>query len=116
MVFGAIETGGTKTVMGILNCEGNILQCSTIPTDKPENTLSAMMIFLRKNMSLWEYHLLAIGFKPRIQHVWQYHLNSQRGWQMCHLEANCKLHSHSNWNRYRRYWCSSGRDNIRKCK
>jgi len=56
MVFGAIETGGTKTVMGILNCEGNILQCSTIPTDKPENTLSAMIeYFSGKILSLWEY-------------------------------------------------------------
>jgi fructokinase len=51
MVFGAIETGGTKTIMGVLNREGNILQCSTIPTDKPENTLSAMIeYFSGKNI------------------------------------------------------------------
>ena len=41
-IYGLIEAGGTKFVLGIANADGSILERHRIPTNMPEETLSAM--------------------------------------------------------------------------
>jgi len=45
MQYGAIETGGTKTVMAIFDETGKILRHTTIPTKNPDETLPEMIAF-----------------------------------------------------------------------
>lgn len=46
-LFGAIETGGTKTVFAIGNADGELLACERCPTGEPDSTLATALAFLR---------------------------------------------------------------------
>lgn len=43
--YGALEAGGTKMVMAVMDAEGNPVAESTIPTRTPEETMPEMMAF-----------------------------------------------------------------------
>ena len=43
--YGALEAGGTKMVMAVMDAEGNPVAESTIPTRPPEETMPEMMAF-----------------------------------------------------------------------
>lgn len=46
-LFGAIETGGTKTVFAIGNADGELLASARCPTGEPQSTLAQALRFLR---------------------------------------------------------------------
>lgn len=47
--FGALEAGGTKMVMSILDEKGNMLERVSIPTRTPEETMLEMVAFFREH-------------------------------------------------------------------
>jgi len=47
--YGALEAGGTKMVLSVLNEAGDILKRESIPTLTPEETMPAMIDFFRDN-------------------------------------------------------------------
>ena len=49
MRYGALEAGGTKMVMAIMDDSGNILKKETILTKKPAETMPVMIDFFRDN-------------------------------------------------------------------
>lgn len=51
--FGAIETGGTKTLCAIGNVHGEWLAQDTFPTTSPEDTLDHCIRFFAKHRSQW---------------------------------------------------------------
>ena len=46
-LYGALEAGGTKMVLSILNEKGEMLQRKSIPTELPEITMPAMIEFFK---------------------------------------------------------------------
>lgn len=48
LLFGALEAGGTKMVMSILDREGTMLERVSIPTRTPEETMPEMIAFFRE--------------------------------------------------------------------
>ena len=48
MRIGALETGGTKMVMGIFDEEGHLLENTKIPTRTPEKTMPGITAFFRE--------------------------------------------------------------------
>ncbi|MBO5569034.1 MAG: ROK family protein [Clostridia bacterium] len=57
VTFGALEAGGTKMVMGILDENGSILERVSIPTQEPDITVPAMIAFFSGKT----IHALGIG-------------------------------------------------------
>jgi len=49
MRIGALETGGTKVVMGIFSEQGEILQEKTISTGEPRDTVPQICLFFKEN-------------------------------------------------------------------
>ncbi len=46
-LFGALEAGGTKMVLAVLDSHGTLLEKTTLPTRTPEETMPAMTDFFR---------------------------------------------------------------------
>ncbi len=49
MRYGALEAGGTKMVMAVMNEAGDTLKKETIPTRTPDETMPEMIAFYREN-------------------------------------------------------------------
>lgn len=49
MKYGALEAGGTKMVMAVMDAEGKTLQKETIPTQSPAETMPQMIDYFRLN-------------------------------------------------------------------
>ena len=49
MRFGALEAGGTKMVLSLLDENGNMLERCSIPTETPDVTMPAMIDFFREH-------------------------------------------------------------------
>lgn len=47
-LYGALEAGGTKMVLAIVNEQGDLLEKTTIPTETPEKTMPRMIRFFQK--------------------------------------------------------------------
>ena len=47
--YGALETGGTKMVLAVLDEEGNFLERAKIPTNTPQETMAEMIAFFREH-------------------------------------------------------------------
>ncbi len=47
--YGALEAGGTKMVLSVLEENGNIIKRESIPTTTPEDTMPKMIAFFREN-------------------------------------------------------------------
>lgn len=47
--YGALETGGTKMVLAVLDEQGNFLERAKIPTKKPQETMAEMIAFFREH-------------------------------------------------------------------
>lgn len=48
-LYGALEAGGTKMVLSILDEKGNMLERKSIPTETPEITMPPMITFFREH-------------------------------------------------------------------
>lgn len=48
-LFGALEAGGTKMVLSVLDDNGEILERCSIPTRTPEETMPEMIAFFRQH-------------------------------------------------------------------
>ena len=46
-LFGALEAGGTKMVLAVLDSHGTFLEKTTLPTRTPEETMPVMTDFFR---------------------------------------------------------------------
>lgn len=55
LLFGALEAGGTKMVMSILDGDGTMLERVSIPTRTPEETMPEMIAFFKA------HHICALG-------------------------------------------------------
>ena len=51
MKYGALEAGGTKMVMAVMDGSGKTLQKETIPTLTPDETMPRMIDFFRRNQA-----------------------------------------------------------------
>lgn len=47
--YGALETGGTKMVLAVLDEQGNFLERAKIPTKTPQETMAEMIAFFREH-------------------------------------------------------------------
>ena len=47
--YGALEAGGTKMVLSVLNEAGEILERASMPTGTPEDTMPGMLAFFREH-------------------------------------------------------------------
>ena len=47
--YGALETGGTKMVLAVLDEQGNFLERAKLPTKTPQETMAEMIAFFREH-------------------------------------------------------------------